>query len=590
MPAILPISEAPLIRRFVVKRFRGLHEFEWRPAPGLNVILGGGDVGKTTILEAIALLLSPTTSSVLSDADYWDRKSEDGFEIEAVMSLTDECGINQQTKQAWPWDWNGKEPILPGTEQSAGEVARPETPVYRLRVSGNSDYELAYELVQPDGTTSHLAVAVRRSIGLVRLGGDDRNDRDLRLVQGSALDRLLSDATLRSRLGKLLGDADVEEGLKDEAKQKLEQLNAAFQTRALPSELGLALMSGQGLSIGALVGLTADRHGVSLPLASWGSGTRRLSSLEIAAAHQAGSAITVVDEVERGLEPYRLRGLIGRLQDSKYQVFLTTHSSVAISAANKASLWYLDSSGAIGSLPKDRISRHQKRDPETFLARLTIVAEGECEKGFLHRLFERASDSTFRERGIWVTEAGGNDSSLDLLETLAGSGMLFGGFVDDEGRDPQRWKALTTRLGKLLFRWDQGCLEQNIIKHIPADRLEKFIEDLEGDSGDRRRTLADRLGLPGDKSFAAIRTKAPDLHALIIDAAMGVVPDAIADKGEKKQFKEHQKKWFKSYEGGRELADKVFSFGVWPHIKDRLLPFLNAVRAIDGLPPLSDLP
>lgn len=71
---------------------------------------------------------------------------------------------------------------------------------------------------------------------------------------------------------------------------------------------------------------------------------------------------------------------------------------------------------------------------------------------------------------------------------------------------------------------------------------------------------------------------------------MGVVPDAITDKGEKKQFKEHQKKWFKSYEGGRELADKVFSFGVWPNIKDRLLPFLNAVRAVDGLPPLSDLP
>ena len=52
-----------------------------------------------------------------------------------------------------------------------------------------------------------LSVSLRRSIGLVRLSGDDRNDRDLRLVQGSALDRLLSDKALRSRLASELAKA-----------------------------------------------------------------------------------------------------------------------------------------------------------------------------------------------------------------------------------------------------------------------------------------------------------------------------------------------------------------------------------------------
>lgn len=40
-------------------------------------------------------------------------------------------------------------------------------------------------------------VAVRWKIGLVRLSADERNDRDLRLVYGSALDRLLADGALR---------------------------------------------------------------------------------------------------------------------------------------------------------------------------------------------------------------------------------------------------------------------------------------------------------------------------------------------------------------------------------------------------------
>ena len=52
----------PTIRLLTIKTFRGIKELAWRPSPGLNVILGGGDVGKTTILDAIALLLSPTTS------------------------------------------------------------------------------------------------------------------------------------------------------------------------------------------------------------------------------------------------------------------------------------------------------------------------------------------------------------------------------------------------------------------------------------------------------------------------------------------------------------------------------------------------
>lgn len=590
MSSAVVTLEMPFIRRLTVKRFRGLLDFEWRPSSGLNVILGGGDVGKTTVLDAVALLLSPTNSTLLTDADYWDRRSEDGFEIEAVMSLPPSSGIHQQTKPVWPWDWDGKEPKLPSFDGGASGRGEPETPVFRLKVTGNADYELSYDLVQPDGEAAHLSVSVRRSIDTVRLGGDDRNDRDLRLVQGSALDRLLSDSALRSRLGQMLSDVNVQSGLKEEAQKKLEGLDRAFVERALPHQLQLALTSGQGLSIGALIGLTAEKNNVHLPLASWGSGTRRLASLEIASANQSCDAIRLVDEIERGLEPYRLRTLMTRLQKDKGQTFLTTHSAVAIGAANEATLWYWDSAGAIGALPKESISRQQKRDPETFLARLTIVAEGECEKGFLHRLFERANDQTFRERGIWVTEASGNDNCLTLLEALAEGGMRFGGFVDNEDRAPQRWAKMKERLGLLLFRWEEGCLDKNVIRHVPPDRLEEFIKDPDGESGDRLRTLADRLQLT-DKNFAAIKERASDLNSLIADAAMGVIPVSMANasSGDKKQLKSHQNRWFKSYEGGRELADKVFLFGVWPNIRDQLLPFLNAVREIDGLPPLSDV-
>jgi putative ATP-dependent endonuclease of the OLD family len=83
------------------------------------------------------------------------------------------------------------------------------------------DLGLAYEIVQPDGTTDNLSVPLRRSIGLVRLSGDDRNDRDLRLVQGSALDRLLSDKGLRSRMARELARSDLKDDLGSKTPQSL---------------------------------------------------------------------------------------------------------------------------------------------------------------------------------------------------------------------------------------------------------------------------------------------------------------------------------------------------------------------------------
>src|SRR3954447_23182698 len=100
-------TTAPTIRRLIIQRFRGIEKLVWLPDSGLNVILGGGDVGKSTILDAIALLISANNPSGISDVDFWRRDTQPGFEVEAVMTLPEGSGINRQSKQAWPWHWDG---------------------------------------------------------------------------------------------------------------------------------------------------------------------------------------------------------------------------------------------------------------------------------------------------------------------------------------------------------------------------------------------------------------------------------------------------------------------------------------------------
>jgi putative ATP-dependent endonuclease of OLD family len=577
---------APIIYRLAIERFRCIASFSWHPAKGVNLILGGGDVGKTTILDAIGLLLSPTNSTTLFDTDYHARNIDAGFVIEAIVSLPPESGINRQTKASWPWNWNGSEALVPTMD---GDGAMKGESVYRLRVRGTENLELAYEIVQPDGNADTLLVGLRRSIGLVRLSGDDRNDRDLRLVRGSALDRLLSDKALRSRLASELAKSDVTEQLTDPAKEALKALDLVFKTKSLPDGLDLAITGGQGLSITALIGLTAKREGVQLPLASWGSGTRRFAALAIAEQNQGEAPITLVDEVECGLEPYRQRFLMDDLQAGKSQVFVTTHSPSAISAASEAKLWYVDHTGGIGQLTSAAVAGQRKTDPETFLARLAVVAEGATEFGFASALLEKAFGSSLQKHGVHVTDGGGHESTLGLLEALAGGGLRFGGFVDEEdGQHPTRWQEVAQKLDKLLFRWQSGCIEKNIIDLLPDDKMDALLTDPEDEkTGMRLRTLAERLGIQ-EKDFPTIKaTAGADLKAIILAAASGSVPDGKA--AEKRHYQSQGKTWFKSVDGGRELAVKLFSFGLWPALKPQLLPFCNAVRKAVDLDELPDL-
>jgi putative ATP-dependent endonuclease of OLD family len=584
-----PEPNTPFIYQLTIERFRGIVALSWQPGKGVNLILGGGDVGKTSVLDAIGLLLSPTNPTTVSDTEYYGRDIEAGFSIEAVFSLPLSTGINFQMKPSWPWKWNGREVVVPGSDE--GEIA--DEPVYRLRVRGTETLELVYEIVQPDGSNDLFPVTLRRAIGLVRLSGDDRNDRDLRLVQGSALDRLLADKGYRSRLASELAETDVKEQLEDRAKQVLQALDVAFQQRRLPDGLDLAITGGQGLSITALIGLTANRAGsdggdVQLPLASWGAGTRRIAALAIAEQNQGESPIMLVDEIERGLEPYRQRSLMTQLQNGTSQVFVTTHSLPAISAASEATLWYIDQNGRIGSLEANKIAAHRNNDPETFLARLTIVGEGVTEVGFVTILLERALASPLEQYGIHVSNGGGHESTLNLLEALSNGGLRFGGFADNEDKHPARWKSVEDELETLLFRWPSGCIEENIISVLPEDELEALIIDPNDEkTGIRLRTLADRLGI-AQKDFQIIKAEAgANLRAVIVAAAKGTVP---ADKQlERKQYQAHGQSWFKTITGGRELAEKVFTLGVWPTLKPQLMPFCNAVRRIVELEEIQEL-
>jgi putative ATP-dependent endonuclease of OLD family len=585
------MGEASIIRRLVISRFRGIEEFDWLPTSGTNLILGGGDVGKTTVLEAVGLLLSPSNSAVVTEADYWLRDSSKDFVIEATMHLPAETGINAQQNVALPWQWNGAEAVLPEVAGNVDDLPMANDPVYRVRVRGTAELELVWEIVHPHEETTHFSSALRRKIGLVRLATEDRNDRDLRLVFGSALDRLFNDNTLRPKIGKKIAGLDLNDAIGAAGLETLDKLDKELVKAALPSGLALGLTSTQGLSIGALIGLLAKKGDVSLPLSSWGAGTRRMASLEIASLTEQEPSVLTIDEVERGLEPYRLRKLLKVVMEQGRQTLVTTHSPVAIASTTDAQLWFMDEAGKIGPLDRAKIGQQQTRDPETFLARVPVIAEGPTEKGLLNYLLEKALKGDPLDHGIRVCDGQGNEAVLGLLETLCKAGLKIGGLVDNEGKFGGRWGELKVELGDRLFQWEAGCTEEAIIAAIDDDKLPELAKDENGAfDGYRLRTLATRLGLK-EKSLEAINAKLAEsgetLRALIVAAASASTAGAPPEDA--KEWKAHGRSWFKSEEGGKELAKKMVALGAWGTLEPQLRPLINAILGAAGRPALEKL-
>ncbi|WEZ86299.1 AAA family ATPase (plasmid) [Rhizobium sp. 32-5/1] len=59
-----------LIRVVEIENFRAIKALRWLPGPGINCLIGPGDSGKSTVLDAIDLCLGARRSLTFTDADF----------------------------------------------------------------------------------------------------------------------------------------------------------------------------------------------------------------------------------------------------------------------------------------------------------------------------------------------------------------------------------------------------------------------------------------------------------------------------------------------------------------------------------------
>lgn len=164
-----------LIRQLTLRRFRRFANFTWFPQPGINCLIGPGDGGKTTILEAIGRATSAAPASAASEHDYFRRKSEAGFEIELLIG-----DLSPELKGAFRppalWGWQG-----PGKELRTAPIEGADA-VLRILVRGTPDLETEHRVIAPNDEELYLSVDKRRLLGLCRVGEMRGSSREFHTV------------------------------------------------------------------------------------------------------------------------------------------------------------------------------------------------------------------------------------------------------------------------------------------------------------------------------------------------------------------------------------------------------------------------
>lgn len=469
------------LRVLSMQNFRGIERLRWTIPQDKKIIcmIGPGDSGKTTVLEAISWLLSDKWYVPVTVADFKDEGSPiviEGFVASLPQKLVgyDAWGLSLCSLDA------------------DGEVHEPtddsdRLALLRLTVEWDS-FEPRWEVIPAnEGQPRPARPGERRLLGAATLG--QQVDSELRWGSSSGLKNMTKQAG----------------GVGFAEREVIVTASHALRDEELPPDLQAALANVKGnaetlgagkfedlrpgLDLSGLRGTGLSLYSGDIPLSSYGLGSRRLAALSIEKAAISDKSTFLIDEIETGLEPHRVVGLVEafRRDKSVSQVFMTTHSPAAVESCDASELVVVVpgvKGPALQFLPGELQGLH-RTNPSAFLARKIIVTEGDTEEGMIRaaiRYYDTQrrslSKATSASHGVALCNGGGGDNAC--TKALRFRELGFGVFLMVDGDDPVIDEKVSESVsrGVVVCRWEPGAdVERTIISRLTRSEVFGLLKE-----------------------------------------------------------------------------------------------------------------
>ena len=543
------------IYKLDIKNFRGIKEFSYTfDDLHLICLVGRGDTGKSTILSAISYVLYPKWNPSFYDTDFYNCNTDNPVEIEATLVNVPEILLTEDKYGLY----------IRGINKETGEI--------KDEIEDEHEKALTIKLeVKKDLEPKWYIINGRKDVPIVISANDraklntfiisDYLDVHFQWSKGSPLYSLLKQEDNIDVFEKdsILTDVMREAKNKIDGYQFNQFENVIKILKSKVKELGVGLPEVSNSIDFKDISIKEGKislHEGKIPFRLKGKGTKRLMSIAIQLALVESGGIILIDEIEQGLEPDRIKHLVRTLyKNNKGQIFIATHSQNVIEELDAENILIVENlNGALRCKRCDgKFQDVIRACPEAAYAKKVIVCEGKTEIGICCAL----NDFRIKESKPNLSEVdtvyilGGGNNFVDRALKLKELSLEVCVFCDSDVERMNERKDELKQKGINVFDWDvENSTEQQVFNDLPWEAIKELIEYLEAQLPEAsvRNSLNSRM--QGELTGNWKENDTVEIRKALAEAAKN-------------------SNWFKRIDHGKFLGKIIFKH--FDYIKDKTL-------------------
>ena len=489
------IRRTPMqITHLKVENFKGIRELDWTLSNRMVCLIGPGDSTKSTILDAIEFALWPSWNLQVVDNDF--------FQGDTTKPIRIEVTIGDIPQEFYSDDKYGLQ--LRGNIFAQNDEPKDgDDCCLTVRLQIDDSLEPEWRVVNNRSEGKVIPYKDRAKLCVNRVGTNI--DKDFTLGRNSVLNRIGSKVdgieNLILSVSRTACATANEGGMCDTSKIMDQMTNSAKEFGVRPQDTYCTKIDIKSfnMSVSAI-----SVHDGNVPLRAFGLGTRKLISMGMNVNCSDAGAIVLIDEIETGIEPYRLRQLIKRLEEmvkEKGQVIITSHSPVVVTELNVENIVITRSiSGKTECrVPPAELQRTVRFSSEALLSPRVLVCEGKTECGIcrgIDQYYMSQEKIGSAYKGVYFVDGGGNAWALKRAKELRELGYDVSLFMDSDAIECNGEADDLKKTGIEVIRWRNNVsTDQQVFLDMPWPAIHELIKLAVSYKGEESVLSSIKLGL-----------------------------------------------------------------------------------------------